>query len=294
MIAVNSTIGDSQAAAAIGVSRWKSQMELWLEKTGRKPKGEIPENLSKFGNIMEEVIAKEFSQETGLRVRRVSKMYQHPEHEFMIGFIDRKVVGENAFLECKNTSEWASNEWKDDNVPLEYWIQCQHYMAIGNFDYCYIATVIGGNRFFYKRIERDNEFIAKLIELEKKFYEMVINDTPPDARDFKDAQLFVEHYYQPTDTVVEIEGLEPLIKDIIEMKAQVKELQEEIKKREVQIKEMMEEASVAIIGDYEVVWKPQVSKRLDTRRLKKENPEIYQKYVKETTSRVFRIKERRD
>jgi len=294
MKAVNATIGGSQAAAAIGVSRWKSQMELWLEKTGRKPKGEIPENLSKFGNIMEEVIAKEFSQETGLRVRKVSKMYQHPRYEFMIGFIDREVVGENAFLECKNTSEWASNEWKDDNVPLEYWIQCQHYMVIGDFDYCYIATVIGGNRFFYKRIERDNEFIAKLIELEKKFYEMVINDTPPDARDFKDAQLFVEHYYQPTDTVVEIEGLEPLVKDIIEMKAQVKELQEEIKKKEVQIKEMMEEASVAIIGDYEVVWKPQVSKRLDTRRLKKENPEIYQKYVKEITSRVFRIKERKD
>jgi len=52
---------------------------------------------------MEEVIAKEFSQETGLRVRKVSKMYQHPRYEFMIGFIDREVVGENAFLECKNT-----------------------------------------------------------------------------------------------------------------------------------------------------------------------------------------------
>ena len=50
-------------------------------------------------------------------------------------------------------------------------MQIQHYMAVTGLKKTYIAALIGGNHFVYKTVERDDEMIADIIEMERRFWE---------------------------------------------------------------------------------------------------------------------------
>src|SRR5690606_30783967 len=124
---------------------------------------------------------REFSLRTGLKVRRRNAILQHQQYEWMIANIDREVVGVREGLECKTTSAFNAGEWKNDEIPAPYIVQCQHYMAVTGYSAWWIAVLIGGNKFVYKRIERDDELIEQLIELEKDFWENhVMKNVPPE------------------------------------------------------------------------------------------------------------------
>ena len=85
--------------------------------------------------------------------------------------IDREIVGENAILECKTANQFLAKEWEGEEVPLSYICQVQHYMNVLNKDYCYIAVLIGGQKFIWKRIERDQELIDVPTEQLVEFWE---------------------------------------------------------------------------------------------------------------------------
>ncbi len=52
-------------------------------------------------------------------------------------------------------------------------------MAVTGYKGAYIAALIGGNTFRWRFIERDEELIAMLIQLEADFWEYVKSETPP-------------------------------------------------------------------------------------------------------------------
>ena len=80
------------------------------------------------------------------------------------------MVRENAILECKTANQFLAKEWAGDEVPLSYLCQVQHYMNVLNKDYCYIAVLIG-QKFIWKRVERDQELIDVLTEQLVDFWE---------------------------------------------------------------------------------------------------------------------------
>ena len=95
-------IGGSDAGTIMNVNPWKSQYELWLEKTGQLEPDDISDKLQVwFGTEEEEIVAKRFCLETGKSVRRSNMTYLCKEYPFLAGHVDRMVVGENAGLECK-------------------------------------------------------------------------------------------------------------------------------------------------------------------------------------------------
>ncbi|NLY64522.1 MAG: YqaJ viral recombinase family protein, partial [Alcaligenaceae bacterium] len=69
-------IGSSDAAAAVGLNPYKSQLELWMEKTGRDaglPKPD-PNDTSApvyWGTLLEPIVAASYTQQTGRKVRKV-------------------------------------------------------------------------------------------------------------------------------------------------------------------------------------------------------------------------------
>ena len=80
-----------------------------------------------------------------------------------------RIVGENAFLECKTVNAFGAKEWEGEEIPPSYLLQCQHYMEVMEADNCYIAALIDGQRFMFKEIERDEELISMIIEARKGF-----------------------------------------------------------------------------------------------------------------------------
>ena len=171
-------IGGSDAGAVLGINKYKSPYALWCEKTGRIKKN-IDNERMRFGRDMEEYVAKRFEEETGKRVRKSGFSFQSKEYPFMLANVDRLVVGEDAGLEIKTTSEYNKKTYDAENIPPEYYAQCMHYMAVTGLSKWYIAIYIPGVNLYIYEVLRDKEEIGALINAESTFWSYVENDQEP-------------------------------------------------------------------------------------------------------------------
>lgn len=287
-------IGGSDVGAILGVNKYKTPFEVYLEKT--EPITEVGEQSESayWGDQFEEVVAKEFEKRTGKKVRRDRKHYKHKEYSFMVANIDRKVVGENAILECKTANQYLANEWQDDEVPASYLLQVQHYLFVTGAEVGYIAVLIGGQKFVWKEVQRDEELIEVIIEAEKEFWKMVQDKTPPALDGSSAAEKYLKERYKEAEEDKSIElGFEykDKIKTYLDMKVQLKNFETQVKELENQIKFEIGNAEYAHAPGYSLSWKNVSSAKVDSKKLKSEYPEIYDKVIKESKSRRFSIKE---
>lgn len=287
-------IGGSDVGAILGVNKYKTPFEVYLEKT--EPITEVGEQSESayWGDQFEEVVAKEFEKRTGKKVRRDRKHYKHKEYSFMVANIDRKVVGENAILECKTANQYLANEWQDDEVPASYLLQVQHYLFVTGAEVGYIAVLIGGQKFVWKEVQRDEELIEVIIEAEKEFWKMVQDKTPPALDGSSAAEKYLKERYKEAEEDKSIElGFEykDKIKAYLDMKVQLKNFETQVKELENQIKFEIGNAEYAHAPGYSLSWKNVSSAKVDMKKLKSEYPEIYDKVIKESKSRRFSIKE---
>jgi len=287
-------IGGSDAAAAIGVSRWKSPLQLYLEKSGEIEQPEVGE-AAYWGNVLEAVVADEFTKRTGKKVQRVNRILIHPEYQYMIANIDRRVVGENAVLECKTTGAWNGKEWEGDEIPSEYIIQVMHYLAVTGAEKAYVAVLIGGNRFAWKEIARDEELIAMMTNAEMGFWNYVVSQTPPPLSESKaelTAGIMDRLYPESSGGMIDLPPTYTgILEQLIEVKSRIKELEISEDYLASQVKEYMKDSERARVGRFNVSWKNVTTKRFDTKLFEKTNPDLYSQYVKESQSRRFTVKE---
>lgn len=172
-------IGGSDAAKVMGLSRWGGPFTVYQDKVNgvRTP---VDSEAVHFGNVLEDIVAQEFARREGVKVRRRNSMTFSQEHPFMIANIDRELVGEKVGLECKTASAYKSGEWEGDELPDEYYVQVQHYCSVMDWEGCWIACLIGGQRFIYKYVPRNESFIGSMIRMERDFWEgHVLPQNPP-------------------------------------------------------------------------------------------------------------------
>ncbi|OOH85401.1 YqaJ viral recombinase family protein [Comamonas kerstersii] len=178
-------IGSSDAAAAVGLNPYQSQLELWMLKTG---KGDLLPAIDPlddtspmfWGTLLEPIVAAHYTKRTGNKVRRVNAVLQHPEHTWMLANVDREVVGAGdvQILECKTAGIHGARLWRD-GVPQYVQLQVMHQLAVTGHRAADVAVLIGGQELQIFRIERDEALIARLIEMEHAFWQMVESKTPP-------------------------------------------------------------------------------------------------------------------
>lgn len=290
----NKGIGGSDAAAIAGLSKYKSPVAVYLEKTGQIEPEEAGE-AAYFGNKLEALVAEEFTLRTGLKVRRRNSLLQHPEHSFMLANIDREVVGQKVGLECKTASAYLKELWEGEEVPMQYLLQCQHYMAVTGYEAWHIAVLIGGNTFVHKRIERDDELIEQLIDLEKDFWENhVLAGVPPvlDGSEASGELLKKMHPVADNDTETELPlEADELLEQLEPAKKVVKEAEERVAEIENRLKAMLGSHETGMARHYQVTWKNQQRRTVDSKRLKEEHPDIYEQYTKTSVSRPFKVKQ---
>ncbi|MBG9769464.1 YqaJ viral recombinase family protein [Bacillus vallismortis] len=290
-------IGGSDAAAIAGLSKWKTPMSVYLDKLGQAPQEHITSEAAYWGHIHEETVAREFSKRTGKKVRRRKAILQHPDYPFMLANVDRLVVGERAGLECKTASEYLKSEWDGEEVPDAYLVQCQHYMAVTGLSAWWIAVLIGGNKFIYKKVERDEELIAYLIKIEQDFWKNHIENEIPPMFDGSEASAELLTHMYPVGFEDETElplAANKLIEQYKSAKAEEKEAKERLKEAENQLKGMLGEYEVGNAEKALVTWKTVTTKRFDTNAFAAEHPELFEKFNKVSTHRRFNVKEIKD
>ncbi len=288
-------IGGSDAGIILGLNKYRTAFELWLEKTGQVEPVEIDNEAIYWGNEMENVVAKEFEKRTGKKVRRTNFMYSHPELPFIKANVDRLVVGESAVLECKTASAYLAKDWEADEVPATYLVQIQHYLGVTGKEKGYIAVLIGGNRFIWKEVERDEELINMIFEAEKHFWEYHVQQfNAPELDGSSAAEQYLKEKYDKAEANKEI-VLPGEYKDLLTRYEQVKNDEKLVKtvKTEIEnkIKAELKDAETGITDSFLVSWKNQIQNRVDTKALKEKFPDIYKQVIKETSFRKFAVKE---
>ena len=296
-------IGSSDAAAAVGLNPYKSQLELWMEKTGRdeslpKLDPQDEESPAYWGNVLEPIVAWHYSKRSGNRVRRINAVLQHPDPKlpWMLANIDREVIGADdvQILECKTAGINGARLWKE-GVPEYVQLQVMHQLAVTGKQAADVAVLLGGQHLEIHRIERDESMIARLVDLERLFWDYVVSDTPPPADGTDSAEAALRCLY-PEDNgqILDFSQHMELATTYLELKS-VRQSIAQQETLEAQLKQILQQAmgtaTRAEFTEGYISWKKSKdSTVLDVEQMLKDKPHLQSRYpMIKTGSRRFLI-----
>ena len=287
-------IGSSDTAAILGISPWKTPLDVYLDKV--QPRVEItdPDKLRVLnrGKRMEPYVIDLLAEETGLEIVRRGERYVDLEYDFLAAEIDAEAAsGEN--IEIKTVSPFKAKEWgeqQSDEIPVHYAAQAMHALMITGRKICIFGVLIGADDFRIYRIERDDVTIAAIRAKEIAFWKRVQDRDPPDPSTVSDVfRLFGTH-----DSGAAIAANDAIQADVLalkSLKADAKSLEALIAMREERIKLYMGDAAILTMnGTPALSWKEQQSRRFDQTAFKAAYPDLFEKFTKVAASRVFRIR----
>jgi putative phage-type endonuclease len=293
-------IGSSDAAAAVGLNPYQSQLALWLDKTGRAEGMPCPDpddttSPTYWGTLLEPIVAAVYTKRTGNRVRRVNAVLRHPSVPFMLANIDREVVGARdvSILECKTAGEFGARLWRD-GVPEYVQLQVQHQLAVTGKQAAHVAVLLCGQALEVFRVERDDGLIGRLIELEARFWQHVQSDTPPAADGSESADRALRHLYPGNGDTVDFSDdrrLSATFADLVAVRAEIEARQAIEAQLKQTIQQAMGDATRAVFETGAVSFKSsRDSSTLDLQRLLVDYPEFEAQYaVPKPGSRRFLV-----
>lgn len=282
-------IGGSDVSAIMGLNAYKSPLSVYLEKIGESPLEDTTSEAAFWGTQLEDVIARHYAEKNGVKIRRNNHILIHPEYPYMIANIDREAYSDTRGrygVEVKTVGLRNAHLWEDDNVPIPYVLQMQHYMAVTGWDFFVCPALIGGQRYIEREIPRDEAIISTLIEAEGEFMDKVERRIPPAWDGSQQASQILKALYPKAEPGKQIVLPSTVMDSILahqELDLQVKEAKEVVKDLETK-KKAYEQEIAAIMGDAEtgIIDGIQVTYKTTERK----------SYVVEATSyRTLRIKE---
>jgi putative phage-type endonuclease len=286
-------IGGSDAGAILGLSPWATPYEVWLEKIGEgKPVDAAKEKFFRRRKRQEPVILEMLEEEHGIRARSVNTRAFHPSHGFLSCEIDA-ISDDGIEVELKTVHPFAAKEWgtqDTDEIPPHYTAQALHGLMVTGREARLVAALIGVDDLRIYRVERDNDTLAKMLEHELAFWQMVQARTPPPALRLSDIEKI---YGVDKGQVLAIDdqvGVIDSLERIRTLKAQIKEDEKLLEDEQLIVKSFMKDAAVLTLGGKKACsWKSQTANRIDADLLRATYPDIAKACTKVVPSRVFRI-----
>lgn len=288
------TIGGSDAAAIVGLSRYATPYTIFMDKTGRLPDKPDTEAM-RLGRDLEDYVSKRWQEATGKKVRRLQAMLYNPAYPYSHADVDRMVIGETAGLECKTTSTLDIKQFKNVEFPEKYYAQCVHYMAVTGAKRWYLAVLVFGRGFFEFTLERDQAEIDALMAAEAEFWtENVAKDNPPPpdgSQATTDALQVI--YAESRDEERDLFGRETMLDEYMQLKRQKKAIEDRLGEIENSLKEDLQEAERGRCGFYTISWKSQQRSTFQPKAFAQAYPGIdLTPFYKTSSTRPFKVMEK--
>ena len=287
------TIGGSDAAGIVGLSKWASPFSVWADKTGRAV-GKTDTEAMRQGRDLEDYVARRWMEETGKRVYRLSAMLYNPQYPFAHADVDRMVIGENAGLECKTTFSFDLKQFNGVEFPVQYYTQCVHYLAVTGAARWYLAVLAYGRGFFTFVLERNQAEIDALMAAEAAFWNHVEQDTPPSVDGSEATTAALQEIYPVSHQIsTALFGRDAILQEYMRLKSDKKALDSRIGEIENTIKADMGEAESGSCGLFNISWKSQTRQTFQAKDFAKDHPNIdLSPYYKNTNLRPFKVTEK--
>ena len=288
-------LGGTDLGAIAGLNPYRTALDVYLDKTSDDIRCETSPAM-RWGNLLEEAVAKAYSEDTGQTIEIEPITIYHPSMKFLGANIDRWVGDKEYVLECKTAGFTRGKEWGEegtDQIPESYLVQVAYYAAICAVPKVDIAVLIGGQDFRIYTYERTKELEDKLIKIACNFWDNHIEKRiPPKCVSTRDTfNLFPQSNYHKI--VAESNIIEKL-QELKGAKEEESRIQSIIEKLKTDIQEFMRDYDVLIDNNGNVIatWKNSTPRSFfDLKRFKDEAKDLYLKYSSYTKqSRVFLIK----
>lgn len=298
-------IGGSDIGAICGVSDYTSARHIYLKKTGQfedsdETIGAASIERMHFGHMLEPIVAEEYARRSGKKIMASPATLVHKDFDWAIANIDRFIVDEEGkpygVLECKTAGEFMNDSWENGELPMSYIYQLNWYMWITGLTYGAFACLVGGNKFYFYEVYRNDELLQnELIPKADKFWNYNIkNLIQPELDGSQASTELVNTEYKEvvknSELVITDDEYNELAKVVMEGKAKIKELERIVEEAQNRIKDKLQDKEIGYTSDFVIKWSPRSQSRVDTDRLKIDFPEVFEKCKKTISFRVFTIK----
>lgn len=293
-------IGGSDASTVAGVNPWSSRYELWLDKTGRLPEREQT-NAMRLGHALEPVLRQLFLEEEGIDVELVG-LLRNTTRPWQQVSLDG-LTSDGGVFEAKTTSWRMADEWDDDQVSDHAEIQVQHAMAVTGLPHAWVAFLVDGRDFGFRKVLRDDHLIAQITAMEDAFWHShVLTDVQP-ALEPNALGAVKDRWQQLTpDQVLDVPGPQilPLLDELDVAKAACKIADANRDRIEAQVIDLIADLEAIAVGGVIVATRKAngtfAAKRfeqahpdlaatyrkdievLDVERIKTEHPDLYSQH----------------
>ncbi len=277
-------IGGSDVAAILGLSPFRTAFQVYQEK--RKEVEDWQGNdLTDWGKRMEPAIRQWYSDKTGRSVRLPDKIIYNEKYPFMLASLDG-FTDDRRGVEIKTAR--SGKDWGEpgtSEIPDYYAVQCHHYMIVTGFPVFDVPVSIGGGSPELYEVPEDKELHEMIIEAEAKFWHRVVDGNPPEPVTYADA--VARFGKSGTEGVVQATG------DIINWIRGLRDVRLSISAFEEQEEDLKGKLIIALGDNGDTIVNSEGkklityklgngAKRFDAKLFEKDNPVLYQKYLKQS------------
>lgn len=289
-------LGGSDIAAIMGISPFRTALDVWLEKTGRQ----APQDISNveavyWGTVNEAAVADRWARDHPECVVRRLNATLVGRPDWMRANLDRLVVegGRPSVLEIKTASAFKADEWAG-GPPSFYLSQVTWYLAITGWDMAHVAVLIGGNDYREFDVPRDEEDVRAVTEAATDFWEnYVVKDVMPQVVG-ADAPTLAGLIPQDEDelaTPADMEEADRLIAAYQHARERERESKAEAEDAQAKLCAIIGGARGIETDTARVTWIRGERRRFDSKRFRAENAELYDQYQTTGTYQQFKVKE---
>lgn len=280
-----SGLGASDAAPACGLSKWKTPLQLYKEKTGEAPDS-FKETLAvQLGSALEPFILQQLVRDRKVELSQLQRQFFDPNRSWRWATVDAIADGK-ALVEAKNSM--YGHEFTETDIPMQYAVQVAHSLGCTGLQMALVPVLIGVSELRVYEIQRDDELIDLITAREEEFWQRVMDRTPPDPVSVAEAnQLY--RYAAPGTVAIADPDIEEALRRLVSLNHTIRFAEKSRAELELQVKQAMgeNETLVGASGEIFATWKSHNEKRIDVKTLRKEDPETAKKFEIEIPKRVF-------
>jgi len=231
-----SGIGSSDIAVIMGVSKWGSLYNLWLDKTGQ-----LPEEKRFKGNWATQRGHDLEGPARAIYEQRMNHFFPpavmvHPEHTFVRASFDGIKHQIRRVLEIKCPGREAHEMAKKGMVPPYYWPQCQWLLMVSNYSDLDYLSWDGETDPVIVEVKADPAYQAEMLAKAREFWNLVETKTPPETAEMQ----------------IEDQELIDLLINRDRLKEKIDALTAELDAMTDQVKAKVSET--AECGDFKITW----------------------------------------
>lgn len=283
-------IGGSDIASLLGMSRYTSPYELYLEKRGELP--ELPQSealkrAAAWGHLLEPLIAERFAALHDFKVRRVG-LIRHESEPWRLANLDRQVLGcpdGPCLFEAKMRSAYKASEWGEsgdpEGVPDTEALQTHWYMTVTGYRHSHVGVLINGNDDRYYRVDYDPQIADDVLAMARSFWQRIQDGNPPPVDGSAAVSELLAVLWtgrEGAEKVVRAEETAPLLAELDRLQGAAKDAEAQIASVKNRLAMMLGDAETAV-WDGETLFTRKQNGTFSAKRFEASHPDLAAKYT---------------